>query len=816
MDISDQQWLEEQQRVDDVVGKMDQQIHQLSVEVGDVKSEVVDIRTHFWDDVKVYMGTADDMGETYTSLKQQVEMLSERERSHRHAYSALKKLARMVKSPYFGRIDFEEDGLPGKEMIYLGIASFMDEDDRTFLVYDWRAPVSSLYYDYPPGRAAYDTPGGEITGEISLKRQYVIRDGQISLMFDTGVTIGDELLQQVLSRSSDAQMKSIVATIQKEQNQIIRNDRSRMLIVQGAAGSGKTSSALQRVAYLLYKNRETLQADQMLLFSPNPMFNSYVSTVLPELGEENMQQTTFQQYLESRLGREFQIEDPFIQIEYILSAPEDDAYAARTSGIRYKSSIDYLAVIDAYKLWLEQRGMIFLSLRFKGREVVSSQQIREQFYSYNPSVRLANRVVLLREWLMKEVIAFEKMERSMPWVEDEIELLDADDYRRAYKEQQRIQRGQSDTFDDSDVEKRYLAKMVVREKLKPLRRRIKQLRFVSMRSLYRQLFEKEGLFASLAGEAGDAGGKRQQGEQARSQEDQAHGKPVIPEHWAEISKQTIQRLEQSELAYEDATPFLYLMELVQGFQTNTSIRHVIIDEAQDYSPFQLHFLKRLFPRCRMTALGDVNQGIYAHASALGEHDPIAKLYAADETELIRLMRSYRSTREIVEFTRGIVAGGEEIMPFNRSGEKPQVVVAEDRAVLHERIVTDLQGLIADSYESIALICKTANESADVYAALQERLLLRLVTKQTPSFEKGVLIIPSYLAKGVEFDAVLIYDGSAERYQRENERKLFYTACTRAMHLLHIYSLGQPSPFITSQAADSYGISLCTKNLQATI
>ncbi|SFM14770.1 DNA helicase-2 / ATP-dependent DNA helicase PcrA [Paenibacillus sp. 1_12] len=779
MSMTEQQWNEEQRRVNDVTGLMELQIEQLEGEVGEVRGEVVDIRTHFWDDVTVNMGTAEDSAETLSNLKQQVEMLSERERTHRIAYSALKKLNRMVKSPYFGRIDFKENGIQGTEMIYLGIASFMDERDDTFLVYDWRAPVSSLYYDYPPGPSSYETPGGLIEGEMLLKRQYVIRDGDIRLMFDTGVTIGDELLQQVLSRSSDAQMKSIVATIQKEQNQIIRNDRSRMLIVQGAAGSGKTSSALQRVAYLLYKNRETLQADQMLLFSPNPMFNSYVSTVLPELGEENMLQTTFQQYLESRIGRDFQLEDPFIQIEYVLSAPEDVEYAARNSGIRYKSSVDYLMVMDAYKTWLEKQGMNFISIRFKGREVVSSRRIKERFYSYDSSIRLANRVVLLRDWLLKEINAFEKLERNMPWVEEEIELLDIDDYRRAFKEQQRIQKEKGTTFDDFDVEKSYLARMVVHDRLKPLRRRVKQLRFVNVRALYRQLFEKEGLFSSLSGEA------------------------AVPEYWSEICRQTIQRLEQSELAYEDVTPYLYLLELVQGFQTNTSIRHVIIDEAQDYSPFQLHFLKRLFPRCRMTALGDVNQGIYAHASSLGEHDPIARLYGAEQTELIRLMRSYRSTREIVEFTRGMVPGGEDIVPFNRSGEKPRVIVATEQELLHSHMIADLLALIADQYESIAVICKTANESVGVYEALKEHLPLRLITKQTPSFEKGVLVIPSYLAKGVEFDAVIIYNGSRERYSRENERKLFYTACTRAMHLLYIYSLGQPSPFITSQADDTY-------------
>lgn len=187
-------------------------------------------------------------------------------------------------SPYFGRIDFSEAGDAAADTIYLGIGSLM-EDNGTFLIYDWRAPISSLYYDGAPGPASYETPGGQITGTMELKRQFVIDNGEIEVMFDTGVTIGDELLQQVLSHSADDRMKSIVATIQKEQNAVIRNDRSRMLVVQGAAGSGKTSAALQRVAYLLYKYREVLQADQMLLFSPNPLFNSYVSTVLPELGK---------------------------------------------------------------------------------------------------------------------------------------------------------------------------------------------------------------------------------------------------------------------------------------------------------------------------------------------------------------------------------------------------------------------------------------------------------------------------------------------------------------------------------------------------
>lgn len=231
------------------------------------------------------------------------------------------------------------------------------------------------------GEVAFTTPNGMVEGQMLLKRQFVIRDSHIQLMFDTGVTIGDELLKQVLSRSSDAQMKTIVATIQKEQNRIIRNDKAQMLIVQGVAGSGKTSAALQRVAYLLYKHRDQLSSDQMVLFSPNPLFNHYVSTVLPELGEENMQQTTYQAYLEHRLGEEFEVEDSFTQLEYVLTRErssengerveelipqrdEDCAYNARLSGIHYKSSPEVLTVIHAYQEWLMHTDMLLTLLSF--------------------------------------------------------------------------------------------------------------------------------------------------------------------------------------------------------------------------------------------------------------------------------------------------------------------------------------------------------------------------------------------------------------------------------------------------------------------
>ncbi|RCX21388.1 DNA helicase-2/ATP-dependent DNA helicase PcrA [Fontibacillus phaseoli] len=777
MSGTDNAWQEEQQRVEVVADRIDDNITRLEIEVGHIREDVVTMRKEFWDEVTVNFAEADDLGETSTSLRQQSQVLSEREKSHQHASAALGKMKRLKQSPYFGRIDFAEKGY-GEESIYLGIASLLNEGEDSFLVYDWRAPISNLYYDSVPGPAAYETPSGTIEGEMSLKRQFVIRGREIKVMFDTGVTIGDELLQQVLSRSSDAQMKSIVATIQREQNRIIRNDKSRMLIVQGAAGSGKTSAALQRVAYLLYKHRDTLQADQMILFSPNPMFNSYVSTVLPELGEENMLQTTFQEYLEHRLGREYQLEDPFIQIEYVLSGEEDEAYAARINGIRYKSSSEFLDAFNRYKLLLERKEMKFKPIRFQGKEIIGADEIKRAFYAYDPAITLANRCELLKEWLLKELAAFGKNEIHEPWVEEQIQLLDTEDYQRAYQRMRRNQKGRSELFSDYEEEKIILAKKVVSDRLKPLRRWIKSLRFVDVTKLYSQLFQQRELMKEVGG-----------GE--------------LPEDWDAICSQTLQKIRDGELFYEDATPFLYLKELILGFRSNTAIRHVIIDEAQDYSPFQLYFLKLLFPRARMTALGDLNQAIYAHASVLQQSTTLSDLYGESESELITLVQSYRSTREIVEFTRGMVPGGEAIVPFNREGEKPEVQIIDDRDDLHRRIRQHISALRKEGYDMIAVICKTAAESLEAYEALSSDLPVKLIKKTTLSFEKGIHIIPAYLAKGVEFDAVLIYDGSDRKYTRETERKLFYTACTRAMHLLHLYSIGEPSRFIREAGKAAY-------------
>ncbi|MBJ8103690.1 MULTISPECIES: RNA polymerase recycling motor HelD [Bacillus cereus group] len=745
---------EEQQRVNVVIEKVDEELKELDSRVGSVKSEIVNIRKNFWEDVKVNIDNIKEAVETAASIRQEAEILSEREHTHRHAKNEYNLLMKIKDTPYFGRIDFKEEQEADTDEIYIGIGSFYDKETDEFLVYDWRAPISSLYYDYSLGSAKYIAPMGTISGDLLLKRQYIIRNGNIQSMFDTGVTIGDELLQEALGRNASEQMKSIVATIQKEQNKIIRNDKSDVLLVQGTAGSGKTSAALQRVAYLLYRYRGTVNADQILLFSPNELFNSYIANVLPELGEENMQQTTFQAYVEHMISKSFIVEDSFSQLEYMLTKEQENMYETRLKGIEYKSSIEFMGLIEKYARCLSEKGLEFHDVTFKGEVLIEASTIDDYFYELETSISIPNRMQLTAEWIRKKISEFEKKEAKKDWVEQEIQYLNKEDYNRFYEKLEK-----DNQFDYYEQEHELLTKYVVRKHFCSLRRKVKSLAFVNHSAIFQQFFEtiQKDVF--------------------------------VPDGWEEICKQTVNRLERKQLAYEDAAPYLFLKELIEGFKTNHLVKFVFVDEVQDYTPFQLAFMKRLFPEAKWTMLGDVNQNILSHASNRGM-DMISTLFANRKVETIQLNRSYRSAKPIIEFTKHIIPNGKEIEAFNRNGKKPLCVKVNDERERAESIIDKARDLQKQGHKSIAIICKTDEECIRAMELIGDKLDFHLVKKENTTYEKGVVIIPTYLAKGIEFDAVIIFDASNDMYSKESERNLFYVACTRAMHELYVYYTGE--------------------------
>ncbi|MEG7379205.1 RNA polymerase recycling motor HelD [Bacillus subtilis] len=764
MNQQDKEWKEEQSRIDEVLQELGRKERFLETSAGGLKHDIIGLRKSFWEDVTVNLDDTHEAVETMASIKQQAELLSDRERNHRRMDQQLKRIHQLKASPYFGRVDFIENGEEQAERIYIGLASCMDEKEEHFLIYDWRAPISSMYYNYSPGKAEYEVPGETIEGEMELKRQFIIKNGDLKAMFNTDMTIGDEMLQEVLSHQSDTQMKNIVSTIQKEQNQIIRNEKSKFLIVQGAAGSGKTSAALQRVAYLLYRHRGVIDAGQIVLFSPNFLFNSYVSSVLPELGEENMEQATFQEYIEHRLGRKFLCESPFDQLEYCLTESKKGGFPSRITGITWKAGLSFQQFIDEYVSRLSSEGMIFKNIVFRGQKLITKEQIQSYFYSLDQHQSIPNRMEQTAKWLLSELHTFEKKERRKDWVVQEAEVLDKEDYLDVYKKLQERKQFSESTFNDYQREQQLLAAIIVKKAFNPLTQAVRLFAFLDVKQLYLHLFSsRRGKFK--------------------------HAETAV------IGALTRSAFAENKLLYEDAAPFLYMQDLIEGRKKNTKIKHLFIDEAQDYSPFQMAYMRSIFPAASMTVLGDINQSIYAHAIHGAKH--MDACFEGEPAEYVHLKRTYRSTRQIVDLTKAMLQDGADIEPFNRNGEMPLVFKTEGREDLCQKLTKEIERLKKQGHETIAVICKTAQQCIQAHAYISEYIDIRLIHKENQTFQKGVCVIPVYLAKGIEFDAVLVYDASEEHYQTEHDRRLLYTACTRAMHTLAVLYTGKASSFVTA-------------------
>ena len=767
-------WASERRRFEEVCRLIQERLERLEPVASEDRSHVVELRRSFWDEVSINTDTFDDKIESYFSLKQQAELLGERERAHRIVFREIAALRRLRETPYFGFVGFREAGASPEEEqpVYIGSSTLLADDAETLLVTDWRAPIASLYYDHSPGEASYEAPDGLVRGEMTRKLQFLTERGRWVGAFDSAVTIGDALLSRMLATNSDARMKTIVSTIQKEQNAAIRNDDKRLLVVHGPAGSGKTSAALQRVAYLLYKHRETLRSEQMLLFSPNSMFMSYVDTVLPELGEDPIGQTTFLAYLEYRFGREFAVEHPFDALEALLGEADEEKAARIERNVRAKSDPSLLEELDDYVRRLTPETIPFRAIRLNGKTLVSRDAVRACYASTDERLKLPDRLSATKKLLLRKLTEREADERRADWVTEALETVDSDLLRMAYKEVRKRQRSRDAAFNENTLEEDILRELIVKERFESLRRRVKRLRFVDSVELY---------VAFLRSRRTDDPG------------------------WAASTARAAEALAAKRMPYDDAAPFLYLRDALEGGRERRDAKHVLIDEAQDYSPLQLEYLKRLFPYARMTIVGDFRQAIFPFAAALHETDAMLRLYGEDDTAFVPFSRCYRSTREIVDFARLLLPdGGPDIVPFDRSGEKPTLVRATDADALPAAVAEDIRRLQREGYASIAVVVKTAADSAAAFERLKPLVdELALVTRETSRFPKGPCVIPSYLAKGVEFDAVLIADASASAYGKERERKLFYTACTRAMHRLRLYAVGELSPFLRQVDPDAY-------------
>ena len=603
-----------------------------------------------------------------------------------------KRFKKMQDSPFFGRVDFRYDGDEEAETFYIGIGNLSESAGSLPLVYDWRAPVSGLFYDYDKGPASYEAPSGIFEGEVTSKWQYKIRKGKMLYEFESDVKIDDEILGAELGSNGEVQLKNIVRTIQKEQNEIIRNTKDRIMVIQGAAGSGKTSVALHRIAYLLYHDRENLKSSNVLILSPNGVFADYISHILPELGEENIREMSFDLFayreLKNIVG---DCEDRYDQIEHTVLNPKIQDIC------REKQSPEFVSKLDGFVLRLEDELMNFRDVEYRGC-TLSEKEIIDLFYFKFLDVPLLSRMHSVAEYFIDQVETLRDRDLSDEEREEVMEC-----FRSMYETR------------DCYV-------------------------------LYSRFLEKEGY------------------------------RPLP--HC---------QIEKRRLRYEDVYPVLYLKYTLYQCRNHHGIKHVVVDEMQDYSWIQYLLIRKMFP-CRMTILGDKAQTMEDETQDVLKFLP--KIFGKDIRKIV-MNRSYRNTMEVAQYANHLT-GIEDMELFERHGEP---VDERTFSSTEEALETVLEKWLnrREEFETEALIFLTEREAEHAFLYIEKRLKeiapeaenqLCYMNRDSQSFKKGLTVTTFYLAKGLEFDQVFgIFEEDRESGLQCQAK---YITATRALHELHMY------------------------------
>ncbi|OOM75993.1 RNA polymerase recycling motor HelD [Clostridium sp. BL-8] len=744
MNNNDFEWKLEHEWLKEVLKEAQKQFDEKRNFKEKFKSDAIELQRELWEDVGSV--SIENGLEQIVGFMQSINTMKIQKRSHEFTRKLEEKYEKVLLTPYFARMDFIEKGDERAEKCYIGISNLIN-DDFDFLVYDWRAPISSLFYDYEIGGAEYKCPEGTVEGKLTLKRQYKINNGKLEYMFDSNIKIDDEVLQDILSKNTDTKMKAIVTTIQREQNKVIRNDEYKNLIVQGPAGSGKTSVALHRIAYLLYKHRDKITPRNIVIFSPNDIFNEYISNVLPELGEDNMNQTTFKEYMHKALGSELNKENYSEMMETILASKKEAAYQIKIDNIKFKASMEFIDILKRYVIFLEKMDRNFKDITFRGNLIISTRDLEELYFKDYVQLPLKRRLQKIRERILFLLKPHE--EHRIEEVADE--LKNSDSY-----------------MDKIEIMKHSTAR--VKDELKELYYEINRITEFNLLDIYKKLFENLEFFL-------------------RDLNIEYKEKKID-----EIKGYTLENLRIRKLNYEDQPPLLYLKGALGDLPKTSEIKYVIIDEAQDYSPLQYEIFYQLFNHASMTILGDLNQSINPFMN-VGDYKNISHIFTEDSTCIINLTKSYRSTMEITKFSRRLLNKEIEAQCVERSGEEPLLLGFSDEDAIKEKLLEDIKIYNEKKYKSIGIITRTAKEANEVYNFLKDKIDVKVIVKDDDEYVSDTLIIPAYLAKGLEFDVVLIYNAGNENYNCEEERLLLYTACTRALHILCVYYSGKMTSLI---------------------
>jgi DNA helicase-2/ATP-dependent DNA helicase PcrA len=662
----------------DIKGKLDAAIKQAHDSVGQFDKDYMDTKRY----MVQYRGEIDphEMFQNELALKQL-------DNQGAFAVKIRDKLTKLLDSPYFARIDFREASQETPAPFYIGRFAF--SHDNKLLISDWRSPVASMFYDCEVGPAGYAAPAGRIDGELTRKRQFKIKNGEMEYVLESSVNIQDDILQRELCHTSDEKMKSIITTIQKEQNLIIRNEKAGTILIQGVAGSGKTSIALHRIAYLLYRFQDELSAKNVTILSPNKVFGDYISSVLPELGEEPIYGMGFADIAEVQLEGIIRFEPDKDPLE-----TDDPKWAERA---RFKSTLDFIKLMDEYLTRMPET-------------------------IFEPSDYTFGRFSAKSDWIQSRFAAYHKypVKRRLQMIADDIH-----------------DRFATDNFMEEPLpETRAILKSLTA-----------MLKVKNTLALYQDFYKQLNIA----------------------------GKFVMP------AKKTLE--------WADVYPFMYFHAAFAGLRESQVIRHLVIDEMQDYTPIQYTVMNILF-KCQKTILGDFGQ--FINPNHLHTLKDLRELY--EGAELIELNKSYRSTYEIITFAKHI----QNVAPLEaapRHGDVPDLIYCHNEQEELAQIKKKIDAFQDSANVTLGIILKTNGAARALYDVLSPNYEAHLISPKSATFMNGISITSIQMSKGLEFDAVIIPAANHENYCSEYDRSLLYIACTRAMHRLSLTYTDELTPLI---------------------
>lgn len=710
----------EEKRLAQTISLAEEQLKQAKEAADKKKSEIIEAKKDVRENTEhgiTSLYTSDGF-EALVELSQYINPVTDKIIDYEEEEHKILLLEKMIKSPYFARIDFKFDDEDEFEKIYIGRSSLRKNSYQEMYVYDWRSPIASIFYRFMTGEAFYDAPCGRVTGELNLKRQYGIKNGKLEYFFDSDVQIVDEFLRQLLSQNTTAKMKAIVETIQHEQDVVIRDMENDLLMVQGVAGSGKTSIALHRAAYLMYQGLQTkLSANNIMIISPNSIFEQYISNVLPELGEDNVISSVFEDILSALLiGRKIQSRNDFLENLIVNSKYKEIS----RNSIEFKTSSFFREILDQFLIDIPRQWIEFEDVYYEGKCVVSRQILKDKILG-RTETPLGIKLEQLEDYILEQIFGTGK--------------------GRGHKEEKNL-----------------------------IKQEIQKFIKIDIVELYKILFSNEAYFYSLLQNSNLSQG--------------------IKSIW----EYTRENLEADRLYYDDAIAIAYLYLKIYGTNKYKNIKQVVIDEAQDYYPLQYEIFNLLFSNAKFTILGDMKQTL-AKKEDISFYEQIQKILNKKKSSLIMLDKSFRCTNEILNFSLKFIEKSSQIKSFNRNGDSPKVYIADNSEIFIDEIVKEINLCQEKGFQSICLICKTEKNSIYLFNKIKHKLDIQLIKNGSVSDLQGVFILPVYMSKGLEFDAVLICDADSQNYHDEDDKNLLYVACTRALHKLSLFCENEVSPLI---------------------